>query len=142
MFPEALAPSVRTYGHHDYDRLRHHSPYNDSSHLTLAHHYSPFLHQVCVLLFYDQAITILMILMTHTFSYLSLTLSGLSPDLHSFDYSFFSRLCSFLLSPPHSLCNHSIFTYNVLSSELLFSHGHSSIYSVVAVHCSSLALIS
>ena len=45
------------------------------------------LHHSCVLLFCDHAITILMILMTHTFSYLSLTLPGLSLDLHSFDCS-------------------------------------------------------
>ena len=57
--------------------------------------------------------------MTHMFSYLSLMLPSLSLDLHSFDYSFLSRFCPFLLSPPHSLCNHSIFTYNVLSLELL-----------------------
>ena len=62
---------------------------------------------------------ILTILMTHMFSYLSLTLPGLSLNLHLFDYSFLSHLCPFLLSPPHSLCNYSIFTYNVLSSELL-----------------------
>ena len=62
---------------------------------------------------------ILTILMIHMFSYLSLTLPSLSLDLHSFDYSFLSRLCPFLLSPSHSLCHYSIFTYNVLSSELL-----------------------
>ena len=78
-----------------------------------------FLHHSCVLLFYDYAITILTILMTHMFSYLSLALPGLNLDLHSFDYSFLSCLCPFLLSLPHSLCNHSIFTYDVLSSELL-----------------------
>ena len=77
-----------------------------------------FLHHSCALLFYDHAIMILMILTTHTFPYLSLTLPGLSLDLHSFDYSFLSHLCPFLLSPPHSLCNHSIFTYDVLPSEL------------------------
>ena len=58
-----------------------------------------------------------------------------SLDPHSFNYSPLSRLCSLLLSLPHSLCNCSIFTYNVLSLELLFSHGHSSIYSVVTVRC-------
>ena len=63
---------------------------------------------------------ILTILMTHIISYLSLTLPDLSLDLHSFDYSFLSHLCPFLLSPPHSLCNCSIFTYDVLSLELLF----------------------
>ena len=62
---------------------------------------------------------ILTILMIHMFSYLSLTLPSLSLDLHSFDYSFLSHLCPFLLSLPHSLCHHSIFTYDVLSSELL-----------------------
>ena len=77
--------------------------------------------------------------MTHTFSYLSLTQPGLSLDLHSFDYSSLSRLCPFLLSPPHSLCNYSIFTYDALSLELLLSHGHSSIYSVVAVCCKLLS---
>ena len=40
----------------------------------------PSLHYSCVLLFYDHAITILMILMTHMFSYLSLTLPGLNLD--------------------------------------------------------------
>ena len=130
------------HGLHDYDPSRHHGPYDDSSHSTSAHHHSPFLCHPCVLLFYDHDITTLMILMTHMFSYLSLTLPGLSLDSHSFDYSSLSRLCSLLLSPPHSLCNRSIFTYDVLSLELLFSHGHSSIYSVVTVRCSSLALIS
>ena len=133
---------VWTYGHHDYNHSCHHSPYGDSSHLTSACHHLPSLHHSCILLFYDYAITILTILMTHTFSYLSRTLSGLSLDPHSFDYSFLSHLCSLLLSSPHSLCNHSICTHNAISSELLFSHGHSSIYSVVAIHCSSLALIS
>ena len=122
--------------------LCHHGPYNYSSCSTSAHHHLSSLHHSCVLLFYDHDITILTILMTHTFSYPSLTLPGLSLDPHSFDYSSFSRLCSPLLSPPHSLCNLSIFTYDVLSLELLLSHGHSSIYSVVAVCCSSLALIS
>ena len=79
---------------------------------------SAFLHHSCVLLFYDHTITIFTIPMTHILSYLSLTLPGLSLDSHSFDYSFLSRLCSFLLSPPHSLCNPSIFIYDVLSSEL------------------------
>ena len=133
---------VRIYGLHDYDSSRHHGPYDDSSRSTSARHHSPFLHHSCVLLFYDHDIMTLMILMTHMFSYLSLTLPGLSLDPHSFDYSSLSRLCSLLLSPPHSLCNHSIFTYDVLSLELLLSHGHSSIYSVVAVRCSSSALIS
>ena len=132
----------RIHGLQDYDPSRHHGSYDYSSSSTSARHHFPFLCHSCVLLFYDHAITILTILMTHAFSYLSLTLPGLSLDLHSFDYSSLSRLCSLLLSPPHSLCNHSIFTYDVLSSELLLSHGHSSIYSVVAVRCSSLALIS
>ena len=105
---------VQIYGLHDYDPPHHHGLYNYSSHLTLAHHHSPILHHSCILLFYDHAI---MILMTHMFSYLSLTLPGLSLDPHSFDYSSFSRLCSLLLSLPHSLCNRSIFTYDVLSSD-------------------------
>ena len=133
---------VRIHSLHDYDPSCHHGPYGYSSHSTSAHHHSPFLHHSCVLLFHNHAITTLTILMTHMFSYLSLTLPGLSLDPHSFDYSSLSHLCSLLLSPPHSLCNCSIFTYDVLSSELLVSHGHSSIYSVVAVRCSSLALIS
>ena len=132
----------RIHGLHDYNPSRHHGLYDYSSRSTSAHHHSPSLPHSCVLLFYDHAITTLTIPMTHTFSYLSLTLPGLSLDPHSFDYSSISRLCSLLLSPPHSLCNRSIFTYDVLSSELLLSHGHSSIYSVVAVRCSSLALIS
>ena len=78
-----------------------------------------FLHHSCVLLFYDHAITIITTLITHTISYLSLTLPSLSLDPHSFDYSFLPCLCSRLLSLPHFLCNYSIFTYNVLSSELL-----------------------
>ena len=110
---------VQIYGHHDYDHLCHHSPYDDSSHLTSACHHLFSLHHSCVLLFYDHTITTLMILTTHTFSYLSLTLPSLSLDLHSFDDSFLSRLCPFLLNPPHSLCNHSIFTYDVLPLELL-----------------------
>ena len=125
------------HGLHDNDPSCHHGPYDYSSRSTLARHHSPSLHHSCVLFFYDHTITILTILMTHTFSYLSLTLPGLSLDPHSFDYSSLSHLCSLLLSPPHSLCNHSIFTYDVLSLELLLSHGHSSIYSVVAVRCSS-----
>ena len=60
-----------------------------------------------------------MILMTHTFSFLSLTLPYLGLDLHSFDDSFLSCLCPLLLSPPHSLCNYSIFTYDMLPLELL-----------------------
>ena len=132
---------VRIYGHHDYNHPCHHSSYDDSSNSTSARHHSPSLHHSCALLFYDHTIMILTTPMTHIFSYLSLTLPGLSLDLHSFDYSFLSCLCPFLLSPPHSLCNHSIFTYDVLSLELL-CHGHSSIYSVVTVRCSSLALIS
>ena len=110
---------ARIYGLHDYDPSRHHGQYDYSSRSTSARHHSPSLHHSCILLFYDHAITILTILMTHTFSYLSLTLLGLSLDPHSFDYSSLSRLCSLLLSPPHSLCNHSIFTYDVLSLELL-----------------------
>ena len=78
-----------------------------------------FLHHSCVLLFYDHAITILTILTTHIFSYLSLTLPSLSLDSHSFDYPFLSRPCSFLLSLSHFLCNHSIFTNNISLSELL-----------------------
>ena len=110
---------VWIYGHHDYNRPRHHGPYDDSSNSTPAHHHSPSLHHSCTLLFYDHTITILTTPMTHIFSYLSLTLPGLSLDLHSFDYSFLSCLCSFLFSPPHFPCNHSIFTYDVLSLELL-----------------------
>ena len=110
---------VQIYSHHDYDHLCHHGPYDDSSILTSAHHLFTFLHYSYILLFYDHAIMILMILMTHMFSYLSLTLPGLNLDLHSFDYPFLSCLCPFLFSPPHSLCNCSIFTYDVLSLELL-----------------------
>ena len=66
---------------------------------TSARHYLLSLHHSCVLLFYDHAITILTILTTHIFSYLSLTLPGLSLDLHSFDYSFLSRLCPLLTQP-------------------------------------------
>ena len=110
---------VQIYGHHDYDRPRHHGPYDDSSDSTPACHHLPSLHYSCILLFYDHTIMTLTILMTHTFSYLSPTLPSLSLDLHSFDYLFLSRLCPFLFSLPHSLCNHSIFTYDVLSSELL-----------------------
>ena len=116
MIPSSL---VWIHGHHDYNRPRHHGPYDDSSYSTSACHHSPSLHYSCIILFYDHAIMILMILMTHIFSYLSLTLPGLSLDSHSFDYSFLSCLCLFLLSLPHSLYHHSIFTYNVLSSELL-----------------------
>ena len=133
---------VQIYGHHDYDLPCHHGLYDDSSRSTSARHHLPFLHHSCILLFYDRAITIFTILMTHTFSYLSLTLPSLSLDPHSFNYSSLSHLCFLLLSPPHSLCNRFIFTYDVLSSELLFSHGHSGIYSVVTVRCSSSALIS
>ena len=115
MVPSSM---VRIYSHHDYCRPHHHGPYDDSSDLTPARHHSPSLHYSCILLFYDHAITILTILMTHTFSYLSLTLPGLSLDLHSFDCSSLSRLCPLLFSPPHSLCICSIFTYDVLSSEL------------------------
>ena len=87
-FPSSL---VRTYGHHDYDHLRHHGLHSDSSRLTPAHHHSPLLHRASVLLFYDHAIRIFMILMTHMFSYLSLTLPSLSLDPHSFDYSSLSH---------------------------------------------------
>ena len=108
------------HGLHDYNPSRHHGPYDYSSRSTSARHHLPSLHHSCVLLFYDHAIMTLTILMTHTFSYLSLALPGLSLDPHSFNYSSLSRLCSILLSPPHSLCNRSIFTDDVLSSELLF----------------------
>ena len=110
---------VRTHGHHDSDCLRHHGPYGDSSYSTSARHCSPSQHHSCVLLFYDHAMTILTTLTTHILSYLSLTLPGLNLDPHSFDYSFLSCLCSFLFSPPHSLCNRSIFTYDVSSLESL-----------------------
>ena len=95
----------RIHGLHDYDPSRHHGPYDYSSRSTSACHHSPLLHHSCVLLFYDHDITTLTILMTHTFSYLSPTLPGLSLEPHSFDYSSLSRHCSLLLSPPHSLCN-------------------------------------
>ena len=110
---------VQTYGHHDYDHPCHCGLCDDSFCSTSARHLSLSLHHPYVLLFYNHTIMILTILTTHTFSYLSPTLPSLSLDLHSFDYSFLSHLCSFLLSLPHSLCNHSIFTYNVLSLELL-----------------------
>ena len=58
------------------------------------------------------------VLTTHILPYLSLTLRDLSLDSHSFYYSSLSRLCSFLLSSLHFLCNPSIFIYGVLSSEL------------------------
>ena len=86
---------------------------------TIIHLLASFLYHSYVLLFYDYAIMILTIPMTHMFSYLSLTLPGLNLDLHSFDYPFLSCLCPILFSPPHSLCNCSIFTYDVLSLELL-----------------------
>ena len=113
--PSLLA---QIYGHHDYDHLCHHDPYDDLSHSTSACHHLFSLYYSCVLLFYDYAIMTLMILMTHMFSCLSPTLPSLSLDLHSFGYLFLSRLCPLLLSLPHSLCNRSIFTYDVLSLEL------------------------
>ena len=109
---------VWIYSHHDCDCPCHHGPHDDSSTSTSAHHHSLPLHYSCILLFYDHTIMTLTILTTHIFSYLSPTLPGLILDLHSFDYSFLSRFCPLLLSPPHSLCHHSIFTYDVLSSEL------------------------
>ena len=112
MIPSSLD---QIYSHHDYS---HHDSYDESSYSTSACHHLLSLYHSCVLLFYDYAITILMILTTHIFPYLSLTLPSLSLDLHSFDYSFLSHPCPFLLSLPHSLCNCSIFTYNVLSLEL------------------------
>ena len=115
MVPSSL---VWIYSHHDYNRPHHHDLYNDLSYLISARHHFAFLHYSCILLFYDHTITILMILITHTFSYLYLTPPSLSLDLHSFDYSFLSRLCPLLLSSPHSLCICSIFTYDVLSLEL------------------------
>ena len=133
---------VQIYGHHDYNHLRHHGLYNDSSHSTSARHHLPSCIILASWLFYDHVITILTILTTHIFSYLSPTLPGLSLDLHSFDYSFLSCLCPFLLSLPHFPRNHSIFTYDVFTFGVTLCHGHSSIYSVVAVQCSSLALIS
>ena len=96
-----------------------------------ACHYSPSLHHSCVLLFYDHAIMILTTLTTHILSYLSLTLPGLNLDPHSFNYSFLSRLCSFLFSPPHFLCNHSILTYDVLSLE-----SRSAMATLVYIYCS------
>ena len=77
---------VRIHSLHDYDPSCHHGPYDESSRSTSAYHHLPSLHHSCVLLFYDHAITTLTILMTHMFSYLSLTLPGLSLDLHSFNY--------------------------------------------------------
>ena len=109
---------VWIYGHHDCDCPCHHSPHDDSFISTSACHHSLPSHYACVLLFYDHTIMILTILMTHISSYLSPTLPGLSLDLHLFNYSFLSRFCPLLLSPPHSLCHHSIFTYDVLSLEL------------------------
>ena len=118
--PQAMFafPLAQTHSHHDYNHPCHHSPYDDSSHTTSAHHSFIILHHSLILLFYDHNIMTLTILTTHTISYLSPTLPGLSLDSHSFYYSFLSCLCSFLLSPPHSLCNHSIFTYDVSPSEL------------------------
>ena len=78
----------------------------------------------------------------HVFPFISPTLPGLSLGPHSFDDLSLSRLCSSWLSPPHSLCHYSIFIYGIISLELFVCHGHSSIYSVVAVRCSSSALIS
>ena len=73
---------ARIHGLHDYDPSCHHSLYNYPSRSTSARHHLPSLHHSCVLLFYDHVIMILMILMTHMFSYLSLTLPGLSLDPH------------------------------------------------------------
>ena len=106
-FPSSL---VWTYSHHDYDHLCHYGPYGDSSCLTSTHHCSPSLHHACVLLFYNHTITIFMILMTHTISYLSLTLPGLSLDPHSFDCSFLSHLC-YLLTQPNPLSLSSFYFY-------------------------------
>ena len=109
---DMFAPSlVQTHSHHDYDQLCHHSPYSDSSCSTPAHHYLPLLHHCCILLFYDHAITIFTIFMTHTIPYLSLTLPGLSLDPHSFDYSFISRLC-YLLTQPNPLSLSSFYFYS------------------------------
>ena len=90
---------VRIHGHHDYNWSCHHGSLDDLPCSTSAQHHSSPLHHACVLLFYDHDIMILMILMTHTFSYLSLTLSGLHPDPHSFNYSSISHLCSHLTQP-------------------------------------------
>ena len=102
--------SVRTCDHHDYDRLRHLGPYGDSSRSTSAHHHSLSLHHPRVLLLYDHDIMTFTILMTHTLSYHSLTLPGLSLDSHSFDYSSLSRLC-YLLTQPDPLSLSSFYFY-------------------------------
>ena len=101
---------VRTHGHHDYDHPRHLGLYGDSSHSTSARHHSLPLHHLCVLLFYDHNITTFMILMTHMFSYLSLTLPGLSLGPHSLAYPFLSRLC-YLLTQPDPLSLSSFYFY-------------------------------
>ena len=101
---------VRTHGHHDYDHPCHLGLYSDSSHSTSARHHLLLLHHPCVLLFYDHDITTLMILMTHMFSYLFLTIPGPSLDPHSFDYSSLSRLC-YLLTQPDPLSLSSFYFY-------------------------------
>ena len=110
---------VRIYGHHDYNHPCHHGPYDDSSYSTSARHYLP---SYIILVSYCSMIMpsrFLRFSQPTYFSYLSPTLPSLSLDIHSFNYSFLSRLYPFLLSLPHFLCNHSIFTYDVLSLELL-----------------------
>ena len=114
-------------------------PYGDSSHSTSAHHCSPLLRHACVLLFYDHAITIFTILMTHMISYLSLTLPGLSLNPHSFDCSFLSCLCYLHSARP------TLFVIILSLPKMRYLQSYSSVmatlvYIVVAVRCSSLAL--
>ena len=127
---------VRTHGHHDSDHLRHHARMVTHS---IRHQYAILRLLAPLLRFivlwsrhYDFTV-----LTTHILPYLSLTLRDLSLDSHSFHYSSLSRLCSFLLSLLHFLCNPSIFIFGIILCQ-----GHSSIYSVVTAQCSSLALIS
>ena len=133
---------VQVYGHHDYNRPCHHGPYDDSSYFNISTLSFACLYHSCILLFYHHTIMILTVLMTHMFSYLSLTLPGLSLDLHSFDYSFLSHLCPFLTQPALFSLSSFYFYLRCIIFGVTLCHGHSNIYSVITVWCSSLALIS
>ena len=131
---------VQSYGHHDNDCPCHHSPYGDSSCSISARHHSLSLHHSCILLFYDHTITIFYDSHDpHVF--LSFSYTARSESRPTFIWLFISLtplLPSDSAQP--TLFVIILFLFIMWYLRSYFCHDHSSIYGVVAVRCSPLAL--
>ena len=133
---------VQIYSHHDYDHPCHHGLYDDLSYSTSAcHHFTFFALFLCLIVLWSRHYDSYDSHDPHIF--LSFSHTAWSESRLTFIWLFISLTPLSPLTQPAPLSLYLFYFYLwCVISGVTLCHGHFSIYSVVAVWCSSLALIS